>query len=354
MASINLKRFVDIDIVYHTQSTVSSTRDTVALLSTEGTSSTSATFSSYAEYLAATATSTTTITDSYAKIFFDNGGIKLYVVWGVTSGTLQSIIKNLDNKYIVVCYTGSYSDIKLAAQTFEADSTIYGINQKMLLGRTDSADTDVVKYFAVKYSSVVGAEMSIAAYLCQINVYDIGSIADYAFTKEILTYEDADDTVLAACLTNNMNVDMYLAGSCRNLGGNTKDGYDLVNAYILIILHQTLTDRLFNLLTEKISGAKGIAAIGTVMSQELSRYTASGYLSTDKIWTDNNLTITYNDFTYSIIKKGEQLLLGYKVVVLPYSSLTDEDKALRKTPPIYVVIADNYGIRAITVNGEVI
>jgi len=355
MANINLRRFVDVDILYHSMSTVQSTRDVVVLLTAEGTLGNDDVFASYAEFVSGTAGQTMTMSDKYAKVFFDNGGIKLRVIQGITSANLQSAISSLADEYIIVAYTGSYSDMKTAAQARENSSTIYGINQKILLGRTnDSSDTDVVKNFAVKYSSIDGAEMTIAAYLSNINVYRSGSIADYAFTKEILTAEPSDDTTLGACLANNLNVDMYLSSAVRNLGGNAKDGYDLVNAYVLIILHQTLTERLLTALVQKLKGSAGLASLGTVISQELGKYADSGYLATDKSWSDNDLVITYNNQSFTIIRQGEQLLLGYKVVILPYSSLSDADKAARKTPPIYVVLADSYGIRSITVNGEVI
>ena len=34
--------------------------------------------------------------------------------------------------------------------------------------------------------------------------------------------------------------------------------------------------------------------------------------------------------------------------------LSEQDKALHKCPPIYLILADRYGIRAVTINGEVI
>ena len=52
---------------------------------------------------------------------------------------------------------------------------------------------------------------------------------------------------------------------------------------------------------------------------------------------------------------GECLLKnGYIVKILPISSLSSTDKSNHSTPPIYIIIADQYGIRKITINGEII
>lgn len=353
MANIDLRRFVDINIQHHATSTVNSIRDTIVLMSTEGTSGTDKTYASLAAYLT-DATEETPTTTTYATMYFNNGGNKLRIIYGISRSTLESTISGLPNEQIVVAYTGQYQDIKSVAQTRESDANVYGINQKILLGCTSTEDTDSVKNFAVKYSNVTGAEMTIAAYLSTIDIYGTDTVHDYAFTKENVKAELGDDEVLGTVLNNNMNVDMYIANATRNLGGNMKNGLDIVNEFMLIVLHQTLTDRLVNLLTEKIKGNTGLASIHAVMAQELSRYLTNGYLTTDKAWTDNDLTVSYNGATYTIIRANTALLLGYYISILPLSSLSDEDKTLRKTPPIYVVLADSYGIRQITINGEVI
>lgn len=357
MSNINIKRFVDIKISQHVYSSVNSLRDTAVLLSTETSTSDKSdeTYSRYSDFSSAQKTiENVPLTDAYAKVYFDNGGQKLRVIYGVTSSTLGDIIKSLPNEQIVVAYTGSYNDIKAAASTRHQDESIYGINTKLLLGRTSSDDAASVENFAVKYSSENGAEMTIAAYLSKIDIYGVNSIKDYAFTKEVLTAEESDDDVLGTVLSHDMNVVMNLANADRNLGGNTKDGSDLVNTFVLIVLHQTLTERILNLLTSKIKGQAGLAAIQTVMAEELGRYVTNGYLSQDKVWTDNDLTVTYNNQTYTIIEQDTPLQNGYYISILPLASLTDEDKQLRKVPPIYVIVADSYGIRTVTVKGEVI
>lgn len=378
MQDINIKRFVDINIQSNIVASIASTRDTVVLLTSEGTLKNDKTFSSLSEFTSAyplpnpnanpPVADTMKNTRLYVSMYFNNGGNKLRIIEGVASDKIgdylsgSNTIKKLDDDYIVIAYCGgtaaiadTYTALKTIAKTRMNDSKIYGINQKIILARTRvTTDTDSITNFGVKYSKIPGAEMTMAAYLSNINVYDLDSIKDYMFTSETITEESSDDDILNNVLTNNENVDMYLANAVRNLGGNLKDGNDLVNQYCLIILHQTLTARLLNLLTTKISGTSGINQIYTTMCNELNRYVNSGYLSLDKVWTKGNKSITYNGASYTIINNNTPLVSGYWVKILPLYSLSQEDQSLKKCPPIYVILATQYGIRSITIDGEVI
>ena len=360
MTKINLKRFVDINIKQHAVASIVGTRDTVVLFTSEGLNGTTNLIESMTDANAKYAEMPNTL--AYLKVFFDNSGVKVLVVEGVNIDNVNADkVKDLDNSYICIAYASAsneldanYSKLKQLATTRAADSTIYGINEKIILAATGSDDATSVKNFAVKRSSVQGAEMTIAAYLTKINVYGVDTVYDYAFTQEVLTEESLTDLQFGTIMSNNMNVDINLANSVRNCGGNCKDGSDIVNTYVRIILHQTLTDVLLQLLSQKIKNTSGISKIYAVISQELERYLTSGYLTTDKVWTDKDLTVNYNGQTYTIIEQGTALTNGYLIQVLPFSSLTESDKAAHKAPPVYVVIADQYGIRQITVNGEVI
>lgn len=360
---INIKRFVNIDIHQKIVSSVSSIRDTAVLLTSDGNSNSNKVFSSYAAMLADNTYKGYAKTLKYAKVFFDNGGVKLDVHCGIASkDAIVTEIKNLPTSEIIVGYAGDASMMKEAATEITALSgtvdditKVYGINQKILLSRVTAAtDNSSINNFAVKVSATEGAEMTIAAYLTKLSIYGTDTIHDYAFTSENITAEPNNDEVLGAVLDNNMNVDMTLVNAVRNLGGNLTNGLDIVNQYVLIVLQQTVTDRLLNLLTQKIKGQSGISAIYTAIAGELGRYVTNGYLVTDKVWTDETKTTSYNGKTYTLIEKNTPLTLGYRVVVLPYSSLSEDDKQNHKCPPIYIFLAESYGIRSITINGEVI
>lgn len=379
MSNIDLKQFVDINIKAHVTSTSNGIRDTAILFTPEGSLSTVKEFSSLSEVNY----EVTSITYAYLKQYFDNGGIKVRVYEGISYDSLtKEMITELNNNYICIVCAASlqdkencYTKIKTLADQINLDPTIYGINEKLLITATNVDTSSLtqplysasVKNMIVKYSTVLGAEMTIPAYLSQIDIEVTDNVRDYAFTQELLSsYESQSQswTILNGenitnaqyiAITNaNMNVDVELANAVRNCGGNCKDGADIVNNFVRIILHQTLTDQLVDLLAQKIKNTTGISKLYTVIAQELEKYLNCGYLTTDKIWTDSDLKITKDGVTYTIISKGDALVNGYSIKILPLSSLSESEKAAHKAPAIYIIIADQYSIRKITINGEVI
>ena len=352
MSNIDLKRFVDINIQKQVEPVVVGTRDTTVLFVVSSTIA-EHTISSYDEATQYYGENEDLL--SYCKMYFDNGGAKLLVKPIAAISSLQAEIGKLDDKYICITCLDNAAEMAKVATTRATNDTIYGINEKLLITRTaDKTFATVVKNLITKYSSVTGAEMTIAAYLSQIDVYGIDTIYDYAFTQEAITAEDLTDAEYGTINSNNINVDIFLANATRNCGGNCTDGTDIVNNFVRIILHQTLTDRLLNLLTTKLKNSTGISKIYTVMTDELEKYKTSGYLTIDKIWTKDTLKIDYNGTAYTIIEQGTPLTNGYFIKVLPLSSLTESDKLAHSAPLIYVIIADQYGIRKITIHGDVI
>lgn len=374
MNDIDVRRFVDINIKQHVETQISGTRDTLVLYTHEGTlgkisGNTTDTISdkeilaSWAAANAAYPTATFPDTNVYLSMYFQNSGARVVVIEGVDYTALTAdMLKSLDNKFILIGLCSAETKVELAynalkklATARETDNDIYGVNEKIIFARTATAtDTSTVSNFASKYSKVYGAEMTMAAYLSGIDVYGVSTVNDYMYTAESIDEEVLTDELYETLSLNNMNVDTYFAGNVRNLGGNLKNGADLTNSYVRIILHQTLTERLLELLVTKIKNVDGIGKIYATISKELENYRACGYLSTDKVWTDKTMTVTVNGKQYTIIEEGTPLTNGYFVQVLPMSALTEADRAARKAPPIYVIIADQYGIRAITVNGEII
>lgn len=380
MGNIDLTRFVDINIKHHSKSEVVSIRDTAVLLSTETLleSVTDNIFSSLEEWeefvndneLNVSSSGGAYRTDAYLRVFFANGGNKVRVISQVTDNkaAIKVELSKLPNEQIVVASTGEETVLREVAE--ELSSSDKPLSYKLLISKLGYTSENIPelstipsRYF-IKLSNTLGSEMTFAAYLSNIDIYGINTVQDYAFTKENGYYdhegnkveivEPQDDEVLGAALDRHFNIIMNVAQADRNLGGDLVDGKDATNEFILIVLQQTLTDRLMNLLAEKIKNSSGLASIYSIMDQELAKYLRNGYLTTDKIWSDNDLNITYNGKSYNIISKGDALQLGYKIKILPYISLTDEDKAQRKTPPIYVILSDSYGIRKIKITGEII
>lgn len=361
MTNIDLRKFVDINIQQRIERAFDGTRETVALISDKAKDATV-----IYDSLDKMKNNVDDVTYSFAQVYFLNGGSKISLI-KIDSMSVENVsaaISSLPDEIIcavAVSENNSREDVyNVMQQVAQNRSNVYGIKEKILIASsTSDADESSTKNFIAKYSTQDGSEMTIAAYLSKIDVYGIDTVHDYAFTQDIFANSDyngenIDDALYDTLMANNFNVDVSLVNAIRNVGGNCKDGSDIVNNFVRIVLHQTLTQRLTALLTQKLKSSSGVSKIYNVIANELEKYLTCGYLTTDKIWSNEDLSIQYGSKKYTIIEKGTPLTSGYIIRVLPLSALTTEDVAARKTPPIYIILADQYGIRKITINGEVI
>lgn len=200
-----------------------------------------------------------------------------------------------------------------------------------------------------------GLELTIGAYLTKINIDRYESVQDYAFTEETIITKDfapvEDNTLAVNLIDNSFNFIGKVLDKDLNLGGNDSKGYSLVNQFMLICLHQTLTEKIWGLLQNKIKyNNTGLNAVSSFITQELQRYVDNGYLSTNKTWTGEDL---YNEVGVLIIRKNTPLTLGYKFVISPLSTLSLKDMQENKLPLISILIADAYAIRKINIDGTV-
>lgn len=362
--SIDVRKFINVNIDYADQVGVISQRDTAVLITSEGVAGEKTLISSLSQWQEYIVGKVFTTTTPYVNVFFAHGGSKLLVV---EASTFADTIATLEDRYIVVAVVGqTMSTAKTNAITLD---TREGVKRKILLARATNADLSPVgeslpaanalgiNSLAIKYSEVVGAEMTMAAYLTRVNINGNNTVFDYAFTSEniaINTSPAIDDTLFDVLMGFNLNFNIPLAGVTRNVGGNMSSGRPLINEFMLIVLHQTVTDELLILLTSKIKGNQALSAIRAIITQELNRYITNGYLDTNKIWVNEDWVVTHNAQSFTIITQGTPITLGYWIQVLPWSALDASDRAERKAPPIYLVLADSYGVRKIEVNGKVI
>ena len=302
--------------------------------------------------------------------------------------SLIEMVEGLDNEYIVICSNQSFETMKNLNDKINKpenpQDNIKGIESKLFITCVDADVYDDIpretpqetkKHAIPKITSTyngliikygkLGCEMTIAAYLTNFNVFATNSVNDYDFTLEEINYQYTvsgntvntvegilvdDDTIAKKLMLANINFNGTLVNETRAIGGNDIRGNDFVNEFMLIVLHQTLTEQLVLLLTNKIKyNSTGLSLIGATISRELQKYVNNGYLTTDKIWDDEDLV--YNGIT--IITKNTPLKIGYKYVVMPFATLSDEDRKNHKLPTIYILIADSYSIRKIEIEGTV-
>ena len=389
MGYVDIRNFVDINIVNKVVTQIDSTREAVVLFTLNTTIAPVATlYNIYnsLEEVEETGINKNTNSYKYAKVYFENGGIKLVCVninYGnsgepyefYTPSNILPFVKELPNEYIIIAVeeTNNWDLMAELASTYNASTidgkAVYGVKWKIFLTNMlytsgpqelPALGLDAIENFCIKLTDTtnqVGGEMTIAAYLNQIDFYANETVQDYDFTPEKLSttlFDTLDmNTYVSTCIQYHANISVKLNNVVRNIGGDLANGENLVNKFALIVLHQTLSQVVFNTLTQKLKGKDAITALYGTISQELNKYVNDGYLTLDKIWTNQSVIVTKNGINYTLIEKGTPLVKGYYISILPYSSLTAEELAAHKCPDIYVFIADNYTIRKVTINGKV-
>ena len=356
--ALNLDKFIKIIIKSGENSSRFASRDTAVLicdtLDTINPASANYTLLESYEDLAKNVSNPSETLKKYVHIFFDNKGVKLKLV--KINGTIKETIKSLDRDLITIAYCSDASS-KLTKADFP-DNITNTSDQKILVSWDKLNDgysylnSNTSQFFIVKYGDP-GVEMTVLAYLTNINGYYYESVQDYDFTVEELKaeyYTQPSDTIVEGAIVKNYNVDAELAGELRNIGGNDTGGYSLVNDFMMILLSQTLSDKLLNVITSKIKyNQNGLNIIQSTIIQELDRYVNCGYLTKDKVWTDDTLIVPEG---YTLITKNTPLKQGYKFIILPFSTLNDAEKNNHELPKIYLLLAESYSIRSIEINGK--
>lgn len=292
----------------------------------------------------------------WAQRFFANGGKYIHVVKSLIATTLNLVdgtsIVTLDvpvNEIFLideanVSAAAGYSD------AFTKFAQLKGQHQKIWVTKattTDKLDGKPEGYVAVYNNSTA----YLAAYYTKFRIAEANNVKDYSFTPvtvvKDLPITDAENNTLVTAMGNHYNVISYLAGSYRALNGDDINGNDLTNLFMRVVLQQTLATALINLLTTKIKlNSTGIASVKSVLTYELNRFVTNGYISTDKIWPEDDL---YLDGEL-IVAKGFSIPGGYTIHVSPITQSNIEN---RQIPPIYILYGDQVGVRKIVLTGEV-
>lgn len=418
--SVDLRNYVQVNINYNEVKPLNRTRDTAVLFTVntkanapqgrlnshipENGSEAVDYFTSLADYLYAIEkyneslqeeeqpivdTDQDPILYNYVRCFFANGGVKLKIVGGfeLTSADegvpsedeqkiawiLTECVKLKAEQIVITSDAGEAIMEKVARQnvtvnvignginTSTSISALSGYKEKMFISSTTNPSLEItspdkIPNFVIKFGPA-GIEMTVAAYLTQVNITDPRTIQDYCYTIEDVSMfegavQDNNDTFVA--LTNKkFNVDTTLVNNVRNVMGDTISGYDMMNYFIRIILTQTLTDRIVNVLATKIKfDRSGINKVINAITQELNIYKVNGYLNSEFIWTDDDLFYSFNGMDYLVCSRNTPFKMGYKFIVLPINALTTEQRDSHVFPPVYVVIADSMSVRQIVINGD--
>lgn len=301
--------------------------------------------------------------------FFANGGKKLHVIKSLTYNTEENCwmftdsnsLQNTSNVDIathlpveeIVVFAEGVPDIATT------NATLSGIEKKIHISSSNTPDSkptslsgkvSIYQNNAVSGSVDVSSAPLLAYYT---NIFKNGNATpnDYSFTlctfTDAVTFADPTDETAKKMIENKINFIAEIAGGKRAIGGDTTAEEDITNLFMQIVLQQTLTNALMKLLSSKIKlNTAGITSVKNAVGVELDKYVNYGYISTDKLWTEDDL---YLDGEL-IAAKGSPLARGYVVHVSP---ITQENIKDHQIPTIYVLYGDSVGVRKIVVQGEV-
>ena len=352
--SVKYTNFVEVNINHHVANKPTGLRDVAAAIFYD---STIADPNTVTDCGTLTKTSTLpadlTAFKNYVDAFFANGGRKLHcIVTNIAPKVVDSsstenpqpiivntaftdIIDSLPMEEIMVGYeiygatltNATEADFRDAAEAYNESKATEKIYQKIFVAEipaTNGDTTDLATYidsddkvvdienYVLKYGAM-GIGASVLAYYTQMNAYLTDSAEDYCYTKEKYSDKTADkfvfndNALVKEAMQLDINIDINLSNAVRNIGGNDTAGYSLTNQFMLLVMHQTLTSRLLDLLAQKIKyNSQGLTAVLNVLTAELNRYVNNGFLTTTKTWTDGDL---YYD-EYLIIKEDTLLSLG--------------------------------------------
>ena len=334
-----------------------------------------------------------------AFVYFQLGGKKLYplIVSSSAGATAQGIydallaykkqVSNTANDFICVCI-GNCTTLSSNASNLQSFMTLVNNavapNKMLILNSTNDASTVTeatkeIRNLIYKFYSAVtvvgvkeedtpstcGAELTIAAYLSQINITQANSMRDYCFTDEAsvlncLTY----DRTLVPTNVSATNYDNYkeylnfidtIGNQNVNFGGNTVYGTTITSEWGAIASENGVVYGVLRVMLQKqYLTDGGLTNVLSEVNNVLSDYVTNGFLETNTTYTGLTRYKNYGDRSYVLVENGQELPNGYCVVAIPMSRLTIQDRQARKFTPIFIYMQTMGGAREVEITGDIL
>lgn len=334
-----------------------------------------------------------------AFVYFQLGGKKLYplIVSSSAGATAQGIydallaykkqVSNTANDFICVCI-GNCTTLSSNASNLQSFMTLVNNavapNKMLILNSTNDASTVTeatkeIRNLIYKFYSAVtvvgvkeedtpstcGAELTIAAYLSQINITQANSMRDYCFTDEAsvlncLTY----DRTLVPTNVSATNYDNYkeylnfidtIGNQNVNFGGNTVYGTTITSEWGAIASENGVVYGVLRVMLQKqYLTDGGLTNVLSEINNVLSDYVTNGFLETNTTYTGLTRYKNYGDRSYVLVENGQELPNGYCVVAIPMSRLTLQDRQARKFTPIFIYMQTMGGAREVEITGDIL
>ena len=336
--------------------------------------------------------STNSAIRSSVEAYFQNGGVSLVVV-APSDFTLDGFKADMYalsltvDDYYFVCLSDSvvlkssgyqsealYQIANFCSDNGWSDADVKALNTMRLCLTTSSSNfvttNNLLNMLAVvKYSthlvsgSLVDAALLVGAFYSKIDVSAGDEILDYNFTEENLGagyFEDIDQSTFVSLHdtpTNGYyNFIGKVANRVLNIGGDfvSPEGISISLDFGASCIERDLNYANIELLFGKLPLTfEGQSRLIAGIRQQLVKYVDNGFLESDATYAGDTKQVTYNGRTYTIIKNGDSMQLGYKIFYVPINAISAADRAAKRFPYIFVALQSVHGARLIEVNGSI-
>lgn len=383
--AIDIQKIVTTDFrVVKADSPISSYGNTVVLTYGSGEDTISTTYTSYEQ----------AITDAYfsqnkydAYIYYTLGGRKLTHINVATVSEDTNVIDTIFNKLVeykksvantvndFICVSVSDSELSTYVQGLLTKIDALKAPNKMLLLKSTTTTESLLsnnnliyKYYKCEEElDTCDAALTIAAYLSKINLTNASSLRDYCYTDESSVIDLSDDlygkTMIAVNMSSsdydsykdNLNFIDLIGDNLVNFGGNTSSKTSIIAEFGAICVENAIIySVLQTMLQKQYLTNTGLNNVVTRIHTVLQDYINNGFLETNTTYTGSTRYYNYGDRTYTVVSTGEELVNGYKILSIPMSRLTLDDRANKKFTPIYVYMQTLGGARTVEITGEIL
>ena len=335
-----------------------------------------------------------------AFIYFTLGGRKLTSMCFPTSSTMSEMLSSLLNYKKSV----SNTDDDFVCFTYDLSTSVQGafqaivtfINEltapnKLLLLVNDKNlkdagiesqpigeeyDRVVCKYAVVKQvsggkitttDSTCMSQLTIAAYLSKINLSNSSVMRDYCYTNESAITNYVSENFDRTITVSNVDQDTYedyikwtnfidlIGNNIVNFGGNTVTGKSIIAEFGAVCSENAVTFAVLRvMLAKQYLTDAGLNNIVSEINNILQDYINNGFIDTGSTYIGETKYYTYNNMSYKVVEKNEQLPNGYVIVTIPMSRISVADKAAKRFTPIYIYMQTLGGARTVEITGDIL
>lgn len=190
-----------------------------------------------------------------------------------------------------------------------------------------------------------------AAYLNNLKLSKV--VKDYCYTQ---TKSIIPDVTTKVEINNQQWLKNYIVnigGKGVVLGGELKNGENLVNSFMIKLLEKKLKVQLFTLLTLKYNKSEIQSQLYNIITNELNNFYDINAIE-GGFYKNKDYSIHYNGDNFEVIFQNEYLDKGYKLYIVDILKISEEDSKNHKMTPIVIVLNMQKQIRFIELDMEMI